>query len=125
MAGVGVLCKSPISIRQSPSGALGCCHTWPMCRMGVQGKSALVTHFQNSSLLHEDKRCRPILFKSDGDQAGDQDAFPMAAGTRNPRGNPQPAASTLQREPSGLPREPSSAAATAADKPPAKGTAAW
>jgi hypothetical protein len=29
----------------------------------IQGKGALVTHFQNSSLLHEDRRCRPILFR--------------------------------------------------------------
>lgn len=28
----------------------------------IQGRAALVQHFQNSSLMHEDKRCRPILF---------------------------------------------------------------
>ncbi|GER42754.1 MEI2-like protein 5 [Striga asiatica] len=28
----------------------------------IQGKAALVAHFQNSSLMNEDKRCRPILF---------------------------------------------------------------
>ena len=33
----------------------------------IQGKTALVQHFQNSSLLHEDKRCRPILFGRDGE----------------------------------------------------------
>lgn len=38
----------------------------------IQGKSALVSHFQNSSLMNEDKRCRPILFHSDGPNAGDQ-----------------------------------------------------
>ena len=38
----------------------------------IQGKSALVAHFQNSSLMNEDKRCRPILFHSDGPNAGDQ-----------------------------------------------------
>ncbi|KAL0328317.1 UNVERIFIED_CONTAM: protein MEI2-like 2 [Sesamum calycinum] len=27
----------------------------------IQGKAALVSHFQNSSLMNEDKRCRPIL----------------------------------------------------------------
>lgn len=31
----------------------------------IQGKAALVTHFQNSSLMNEDKRCRPILFHSE------------------------------------------------------------
>ncbi|XWS15918.1 hypothetical protein CRYUN_Cryun34aG0043400 [Craigia yunnanensis] len=30
----------------------------------IQGKGALVAHFQNSSLMNEDKRCRPILFHS-------------------------------------------------------------
>lgn len=36
----------------------------------IQGKNSLVTHFQNSSLLHEDKRCRPILFASNGIVSG-------------------------------------------------------
>ncbi|EYU28167.1 hypothetical protein ABFS82_13G088800 [Erythranthe guttata] len=31
----------------------------------IQGKTALVSHFQNSSLMNEDKRCRPILFTSE------------------------------------------------------------
>lgn len=48
----------------------------------IQGKSALVAHFQNSSLLHEDKRCRPILFHSEGPFAGDQEPFPMKPVTR-------------------------------------------
>ncbi|KAG6480018.1 hypothetical protein ZIOFF_063495 [Zingiber officinale] len=39
----------------------------------IQGKSALIAHFQNSSLMNEDKRCRPILFHTDGPNAGDQD----------------------------------------------------
>lgn len=38
----------------------------------IQGKAALVAHFQNSSLMNEDKRCRPILFHSDGERVGDQ-----------------------------------------------------
>ncbi|OVA07512.1 RNA recognition motif domain [Macleaya cordata] len=38
----------------------------------IQGKAALVTHFQNSSLMNEDKRCRPILFHSEGTETGDQ-----------------------------------------------------
>lgn len=33
-------------------------------------------HFQNSSLLHEDKRCRPILFHSNGALAGEVEQFP-------------------------------------------------
>ncbi|RZR78090.1 hypothetical protein BHM03_00003337 [Ensete ventricosum] len=38
----------------------------------IQGRAALVAHFQNSSLMNEDKRCRPILFDSEGAEAGDQ-----------------------------------------------------
>ncbi|XP_004488320.1 protein MEI2-like 3 isoform X3 [Cicer arietinum] len=38
----------------------------------IQGKNALVSHFQNSSLMNEDKRCRPILFHSDGSEVNDQ-----------------------------------------------------
>jgi hypothetical protein len=38
----------------------------------IQGKAALVTHFQNSSLMNEDKRCRPIVFHSEGQETGDQ-----------------------------------------------------
>ena len=38
----------------------------------IQGKAALVNHFQNSSLMNEDKRCRPILFYSDGSEACDE-----------------------------------------------------
>ncbi|XP_057852342.2 protein MEI2-like 2 [Cryptomeria japonica] len=45
----------------------------------IQGKAALVTHFQNSSLMNEDKRCRPILFHSEGPEAGDQEPFPLTA----------------------------------------------
>ncbi|XVE86261.1 hypothetical protein DITRI_Ditri18aG0021300 [Diplodiscus trichospermus] len=39
----------------------------------IQGKAALVAHFQNSSLMNEDKRCRPILFHSEGQETGDQE----------------------------------------------------
>uniref|UniRef100_A0A0D9VGE0 RRM domain-containing protein n=1 Tax=Leersia perrieri TaxID=77586 RepID=A0A0D9VGE0_9ORYZ len=48
----------------------------------IQGKSALIAHFQNSSLMNEDKRCRPILFHSDGPNAGDQEPFPMGTNIR-------------------------------------------
>jgi len=51
----------------------------------IQGKSALITHFQNSSLMNEDKRCRPILFHSEGPEAGDLEPFPMGV---NPRVRP-------------------------------------
>lgn len=42
----------------------------------IQGKAALVSHFQNSSLMNEDKRCRPILFHSEGLENGDQEPLP-------------------------------------------------
>ncbi|KAF5746374.1 protein MEI2-like 4 isoform X10 [Tripterygium wilfordii] len=48
----------------------------------IQGKAALVAHFQNSSLMNEDKRCRPILFDTDGPNAGDQVPFPMGVNVR-------------------------------------------
>ncbi|KAA8526208.1 hypothetical protein F0562_008053 [Nyssa sinensis] len=44
----------------------------------IQGKAALVTHFQNSSLMNEDKRCRPILFQSEGQETGDQEPLPSS-----------------------------------------------
>ncbi len=50
----------------------------------LQGKQSLVTHFQNSSLLHEDKRCRPILFESNGDIAGEQEPFPVSGEHTHP-----------------------------------------
>ncbi|KAL8161740.1 hypothetical protein V2J09_013229 [Rumex salicifolius] len=48
----------------------------------IQGKTALIAHFQNSSLMNEDKRCRPILFHTDGPNAGDQVPFPMGVNVR-------------------------------------------
>ncbi|KAK3264362.1 hypothetical protein CYMTET_26885, partial [Cymbomonas tetramitiformis] len=40
----------------------------------IQGSAALIQHFQNSSLLHEDKRCRPVLFSA----TGQPEPFPVA-----------------------------------------------
>ncbi|EPS63954.1 hypothetical protein M569_10829, partial [Genlisea aurea] len=31
----------------------------------IQGRAALVSHFQNSSLMNLDRRCRPVIFQSD------------------------------------------------------------
>lgn len=42
----------------------------------IQGKVALITHFQNSSLMNEDKWCRPILFQSEPQGDDDQDPIP-------------------------------------------------
>eukprot|EP00898_Chlorokybus_atmophyticus_P004766 jgi/Chlat1/5290/Chrsp35S05248 len=47
----------------------------------IQGKSALVAHFQNSSLMNEDKRCRPILFSN----VGDQEPFPVGGAAARSR----------------------------------------
>jgi hypothetical protein len=41
----------------------------------IQGRAALVAHFQNSSLMHEDKRCRPILFTAGGGESTDPEVF--------------------------------------------------
>ncbi|OEL21773.1 Protein MEI2-like 2 [Dichanthelium oligosanthes] len=43
----------------------------------IQGRTALISHFQNSSLMNEDKRCRPILFHPNGVDSGNQEAFPI------------------------------------------------
>ena len=32
----------------------------------IQTRRALISHFQNSSLLHEDKQCRPVLLHVKG-----------------------------------------------------------
>ncbi|KDO41944.1 hypothetical protein CISIN_1g002823mg [Citrus sinensis] len=61
----------------------------------IQGKAALIAHFQNSSLMNEDKRCRPILFNTDGPNAGDQVPFPMGV---NFRTRPGKARSVIHEE---------------------------
>lgn len=45
----------------------------------IQGKDNLISHFQNSSLMCEDKKCRPIIFHSAGPQVGQQAPFPVGA----------------------------------------------
>ncbi|KAI5431719.1 hypothetical protein KIW84_035763 [Lathyrus oleraceus] len=52
----------------------------------IQGRAALIAHFQNSSLMNEDKRCRPILFNTDGPNAGDQVPFPIGINVGNKNG---------------------------------------
>ncbi|GKV50205.1 hypothetical protein SLEP1_g56917 [Rubroshorea leprosula] len=49
----------------------------------IQGKAALIAHFQNSSLMNEDRRCCPILFHTDGLNTGDQESFPMGTNIRS------------------------------------------
>ncbi|GKV50322.1 hypothetical protein SLEP1_g57032 [Rubroshorea leprosula] len=55
----------------------------------IQGKAALIAHFQNSSLMNEDKQCRHVLFHTDGPNAGDQEPFPMGTKIRSKPGKPQ------------------------------------
>ncbi|KAI7736474.1 hypothetical protein M8C21_012079 [Ambrosia artemisiifolia] len=44
----------------------------------IQGKAALIANFQESSLMNEDKCCHPILFATDGPNAGSQEPFPLS-----------------------------------------------
>ncbi|KAI3766091.1 hypothetical protein L2E82_16141 [Cichorium intybus] len=44
----------------------------------IQGKAALIAHFQESSLMNEDKCCHPILFTTNGPNAGNQEPFPLS-----------------------------------------------
>ncbi|KAK9113339.1 hypothetical protein Syun_020136 [Stephania yunnanensis] len=90
----------------------------------IQGKAALITHFQNSSLMNEDKRCRPILFHSDGPNAGDQEPFPMGINIRTRTGkarsndseeNLQGSPSTSNEEESSNGAESSSGSSKASD----------
>ncbi|KAA8499437.1 Protein MEI2-like 4 [Porphyridium purpureum] len=48
----------------------------------IQGKASLVAHFQNSSLMNEDPKCRPVLFNT----AGEQEEFPVGSHVRTRRG---------------------------------------
>lgn len=48
----------------------------------IQGRQQLIAHFQNSSLLLEDPKCRPIIF----DAMGRQEEFPAGSHVRTRRG---------------------------------------
>jgi len=49
----------------------------------IQGKESLVLRFQNSSLMTEDKKCRPIIFYSEGPRMGQQEPFPVGSNVQN------------------------------------------
>jgi len=52
----------------------------------IQGKAALIGHFQNSSLMsYEDKKCRPIILHSDGPNPGEPKNFPPGVPVASPR----------------------------------------
>lgn len=44
----------------------------------IQGKAAMISRFQNSSLLEKDDEYRPLLFYSDGPNKGKPEPFPAA-----------------------------------------------
>lgn len=48
----------------------------------IQGRQQLIAHFQNSSLLLEDPKCRPVIF----DSRGRQEEFPIGSHVRTRRG---------------------------------------
>lgn len=58
----------------------------------IQGKSNLIGHFQNSSLMNEDPKCRPVVF----DVNGKQQVFPVGSNVRTRRGPSARDASRLQ-----------------------------
>jgi len=43
----------------------------------IQGKLSFVEHFRNSSLMHEDPKCRPLIFHTHGPQLGLPKPFPL------------------------------------------------
>ena len=45
----------------------------------IQGKVSLITHFENSSLVHEDEGYQPIIFASDG--SGRREKLPLGGGS--------------------------------------------
>jgi hypothetical protein len=50
----------------------------------IQGKQSLITHFQNSRLLSEEKKCRPIIFGLDADGVATiEEQWPSADATPN------------------------------------------
>ena len=42
----------------------------------IQGKASLISRFQNSSLMEKDNEYRPLLFQSEGVNAGQPEPFP-------------------------------------------------
>jgi len=71
----------------------------------IQGRNALIAHFQNSSLMNEEKWCRPMLFHKDGPNAGDQEPFPVGNNvrTRSGRNRPLTGSDTKEGSPSTSP----------------------
>ena len=49
----------------------------------IQGKAAMISRFQNSSLLYKDDEYRPLLFYSTGPDKGKPEPFPVGNRFRN------------------------------------------
>jgi len=61
-----------------------------VCRLAyarIQGKTAFIEHFRNSSLMYEDESCRPLIFHSSGPLKGLLQAFPEPTVPRVPPGS--------------------------------------
>eukprot|EP00871_Galdieria_phlegrea_P000581 jgi/Galph1/1523/GphlegSOOS_G214.1 len=48
----------------------------------IQGRNNLIAHFQNSSLMNEDPKCRPVIFGENGERL----EFPVGPHVRTRRG---------------------------------------
>ncbi|GJQ15033.1 hypothetical protein GpartN1_g6824.t1 [Galdieria partita] len=59
----------------------------------IQGRNNLIAHFQNSSLMNEDPKCRPIIFGENGERL----EFPIGPHVRTRRG-PNSREISLNRE---------------------------
>jgi RNA recognition motif-containing protein len=59
----------------------------------IQGRNNLIAHFQNSSLMNEDPKCRPIIFGENGERL----EFPVGPHVRTRRG-PNSREISLNRE---------------------------
>lgn len=54
----------------------------------IQGKNAMISRFQNSTLLEKDNEYKPLLFYSSGPEIGQPEPFPFPSQKRVGTGNP-------------------------------------
>lgn len=57
----------------------------------IQGKQAMISRFQNSSLLEKDDEYQPLLFYSTGPDRGKPEPFPVSSSARRALQHQQPA----------------------------------
>jgi len=53
----------------------------------LQGKQELINHFQNSTRIKQDKKCRPVVFCSEGPNKGKEEEFPISFNDSDSDGN--------------------------------------